>query len=69
MAKYYTPSEIRPLEKLIMDFSYANGYDPLNVFNDFLTFIIHGFSPGAPPLHSWKYKKQQNATFMEMVSV
>ncbi len=68
MAKYYTPSEIRPLEKLIMDFSYANGYDPLNVFNDFLTFIIHGFSPGAPPLHSWKYKKQQNATFMEMVS-
>lgn len=32
MAKFYTPSEIRPLEKLVMDFSYANGYDPLNVF-------------------------------------
>lgn len=67
MAKYDTPSDIRPLEKLILDFSYANGYDPLNVFNDFLTYIIHGFSPGAPPLHSWKYKRQQNATFMEMV--
>lgn len=67
MAKYYTPSEIRPLEKLIMDFSYTNGYDPLNVFNDFLAFIIHGFSPGAPPMHNWKYKRQQNAAFMEMV--
>ena len=66
MAKYNTPSEIRPLEKLIMDFSYSNGYDPLNVFNDFLTYIIHGFSPGAPPLHSWKYKRQQNEIFMEM---
>ena len=67
MAKYDTPSAIRPLEKLIMDFSYANGYDPLNVFNDFLTYIIHGFSPGAPPLQSWKYKRQHNLVFMEMV--
>ena len=67
MAKYDTPSEIRPLEKLVMDFSYTNGYEPLNVFNDFLTFIVHGFSPGAPPLHNWKYKRQQNAAFMDMV--
>lgn len=67
MAKYDTPYAIRPLEKLIMDFSYTNGYDPLDVFRDFLTYIIHGFSPGAPPLHSWKYKRQQNATFMNMV--
>lgn len=68
MAKYDIPSKLRPLEKLIMDFSYANGYDPINVFDDFLTYIIHGFSLGAPPLHSWKYKKQQNIVFMEMVT-
>lgn len=67
MAKYDTPEAIRPLEKLIQDFSYANGYDPINVFNDFLTYIIHGFSPGAPPLHNWKYKRRQNPVFMEMV--
>lgn len=67
MAKYNIPSKLRPLEKLIMDFSYSNGYDPINVFDDFLTYIIHGFSPGAPPLHGWKYKKQQNIAFMEMV--
>lgn len=52
MAKYDTPPAIRPLEKLIVDFSYTNGFDSIHVFNDFLTYIIHGFSPGAPPLHS-----------------
>lgn len=67
MAQYNTPSDIRPLEKLIRDFSYANGYDAINVFNDFLAYIIHGFSPEAPPMHSWKYKRQQNAAFMKMV--
>lgn len=67
MAKYDTPSGIRPLEKLIVDFSYQNGFDAMNVFNDFLTYIIHGFSPEAPPLHNWKYKKQHNRVFMEMV--
>lgn len=68
MAKYNIPSQIRPLEKLIVDFSYQNGFDAMNVFNDFLTYIIHGFSPGAPPLHSWKYKRQHNVAFMKMVA-
>lgn len=68
MAKYETPPTIRPLEKLIVDFSYTNGFDSIHVFNDFLTYIIHGFSPGAPPLHSWKYKRQHNRVFMQMVA-
>ena len=68
MAKYETPPPVRPLEKLITDFSYTNGLDPVNVFNDFLTYIIHGFSPGAPPLQSWKYKRQQNMKFMQMLT-
>lgn len=68
MAKYETPPPIRPLEKLITDFSYTNGLDPVNVFNDFLTYIIHGFSPGAPPLQNWKYKQLQNMKFMEILT-
>ena len=50
MAQYPVPKEIQPLAKLMADFAHACGYDPLTVFNDFLTFVIHGFSPGAPPL-------------------
>lgn len=68
MAKYETPPPVCPLEKLITDFSYTNGLDPVNVFNDFLTYIIHGFSPGAHPLQSWKYKRQQNMKFMQMLT-
>lgn len=68
MAQYPIPKEIQPLARLMTDFSHACGYDPLTVFNDFLAFVIHGFSPGAPPLKSWKYKRQQNAAFMGMVN-
>lgn len=68
MANYEVPKEIRPLAKRILDFSYAHGYDCMNVFSDFLTYIIHGFSPGAPPLKSWRYKRQQNVAFMEMTA-
>jgi len=46
MAGYDIPREICPLEKRISDFSVSCGYDPMTVFNDFLTFVIHGFSPG-----------------------
>ena len=39
MAPYNTPQAIRLLEKMICDFAYSNGYDPISVFNDFL---LHG---------------------------
>ena len=68
MAPYNTPQAIRPLEKMVCDFAYSNGYDPISVFNDFLRYVIHGFSPGAPPLMDWKYKRQQNRHFMEMLT-
>ena len=68
MVPYNTPQTIRPLEKTICDFAYSNGYDPISVFNDFLRYVIHGFSPGAPPLMDWKYKRQQNRHFMEMLT-
>lgn len=68
MATYDIPREISPLEKRISDFSLSCGYDPMTVFTDFLTYVIHGFSPGAPPLKNWKYKRQQNMAFMEMTA-
>ena len=68
MAPYNTPQAIRPLEKMVCDFAYSNGYDSISVFNDFLRYVIHGFSPGAPPLMDWKYKRQQNRHFMEMLT-
>ena len=68
MATYDIPREISPLEKLITDFSLSCGYDPMTVFTDFLTYVIHGFSPGAPPLKNWKYKRRQNMAFMEMTA-
>lgn len=68
MAGYDIPREICPLEKRISDFSVSCGYAPMTVFNDFLMFVIHGFSPGAPPLKNWKYKRRQNIAFMEMTA-
>jgi type I restriction enzyme M protein len=66
MAPYNTPQAIRLLEKMICDFAYSNGYDPISVFNDFLRYVIHGFSPGAPPLMDWKYKRQQNRRILHL---
>lgn len=64
---YEAPVEVRELEKLINDFTYRNGYDVRNVFQDLLRYIIHGFSlPNTPPLADWRYTKDQNKTFYEM---
>lgn len=69
MAKgYEAPHEVRELEKLINNFTYANGLEVTTVFRDFLRYIIHGFSiPGTPPLTDWRYTKEQNKAFAEML--
>lgn len=59
MARYEISNEIRPLDRLITGFASSCGYEIQTVFNDLLRFIIHGFSPGAPPISNWKYKRQQ----------
>ncbi len=66
---YEAPYEVRELEKLINDFTYTNGLQVITVFQDFLRYIIHGFSiPGTPPLTDWPYTKEQNKIFAEMLS-
>lgn len=59
MARYEISNEVRPLDRLITGFASSCGYEIQTVFNDLLRFIIHGFSPGAPPISNWKYKRQQ----------
>lgn len=63
---YEAPTEVRELEKLINSFTYQYGLDVSQVFNDFLTYIIHYFTPNAKPLESWKYKTEQTAVFWDM---
>ena len=50
MARYEISNEVRPLDRLITGFASSCGYEIQTVFNDLLRFIIHGFSPGAPPI-------------------
>lgn len=66
-SNYESPKEVRELEKLINSFTYQHGLDVSQVFNDFLTYIIHYFTPNAKPLESWKYKKEQTTVFWEML--
>lgn len=63
---YDVRPELRDFEKIISDFSFRNGFDVDAVFRDMLTYFIHGFSPLAAPLKSWRYSKEQNRTFYEM---
>lgn len=65
-SNYESPKEVRELEKLINSFTYQYGLDVSQVFNDFLTYIIHYFTPNAKPLESWKYKTEQTAVFWDM---
>ena len=66
MAKFELSNEVKPLDRIISRLAGECGYEVQQVFNDLLRYIIHGFSPGAPPLKDWKYKRQQNMAFLEM---
>lgn len=68
MAKNYdAPIELRGMEKMINDFSYKNGYDTYRVFDDFLRYVIFGFSLDEKPLENWEYKKEENTFFGELL--
>lgn len=65
-SSYNAPIEVRGLENMLRDFTYQNGFDIGNVFDDLLTFIIHGWSPSSPPLKKWSYTNDQTAVFYNM---
>lgn len=61
------PAEVREIEKLLRQFTYASGYNMAEVFNDMLRYIIGYFTWEAEPLKSWRYKKEDNIVFWKIL--
>lgn len=67
MSKHYeAPVEVREIEKLLRQFTYANGYNMPEVFNDMLRYIIGYFTWNPGPLKPWRYKKEDNIVFWKV---
>lgn len=64
--KTCVPTEIRSLERLITDLVYKCRAEISTIFDDFLVYVIHGFSPGEKNLENWKYGKEEAAMFYQM---
>jgi type I restriction enzyme M protein len=64
---YEAPPEVREIEKILRQFTYANGYDMTEVFSDMLRYIIGYFTWKAEPLKPWRYKKEQNIVFWKVL--
>ena len=64
--KTCVPTEIRSLERLITDLVYKCRAEISTIFDDFLVYVIHGFSPGEKNLENWKYGKEETAMFYQM---
>lgn len=67
MMKYETPAELRVLEKMLTDFTYSNGWDIDTVFDDWLYFIINNFNVNPKIDTAWRYTKEQNIVFHNMM--
>ena len=66
-SSYEAPAEVRELEKRLNDFSYRKGYNIDQVFDDFLRYIIWAFSLDGKPIDNWKYKKEEQLFFLELL--
>jgi len=70
MGKAYLSDEgIRPLEKLLKTFCMKTGYSQDAVFEGLLDYMCSFLNPSftPEPLQGWKYTKQDNETFYEMM--
>jgi len=68
MSKHYeAPVELRQLEKMLTDFTYHNGYEISNVFDNWLEFIIWSWSLDGKPIEGWRYKKEENKFFYDLL--
>lgn len=64
---YDAPAELRSLEKGFREFTYRNGMEMSQVFQDWLRFIIGNFTIHPEPDPSWRYTKEQNLFFHQMM--
>ena len=72
MAKAYLGDEaIRPLEKLLKTFCIKTGYTQDAVFEGLLDYMCSFLNPSftPEPLQGWKFTKQDNETFYEMMTM
>ena len=60
-------SDISTLQKAIEQFAYSNGKDVRRVFHDLLRFIVGTFNAQPEPDPTWRYTKEQNAEFHNMM--
>lgn len=59
--------KLKPLDQAMLSFCGKYGFDVSRIFDDFLRYIIHGYSiPGLPGLSDWKYTEEQNKGFLEL---
>lgn len=56
-------TEIRSLERLIASLAYKRKAEVSTIFDDFLTYVIYGFSLGEKSLENWKYGKEETVMF------
>ena len=64
--KTCVPTEIRSLERSIASLAYKCKAEVSTIFDDFLTYVIYGFSPGEKSLENWKYGKEETVMFYQM---
>lgn len=59
--------KLKSFDKAILEFCSKYGFESSSVFDDFLRYVINGFTiPGFPGLTDWKYTEEQNKGFFEL---
>ena len=64
--KTCVPTEIRSLERSIASLAFICKAEVSTIFDDFLTYVIYGFSPGEKSLENWKFGKEETVMFYQM---
>lgn len=60
-------TEVRKLERMLWDFEARHSVDITAAFNGLLDYIIGYFDPTGEPIRGWKFTKEQNVEFHEMM--
>lgn len=67
MGDYVLDKELRDFEKQFSMIVSATHHDSITVFDDMLTYIITAFNPEPYQNTGWRYTKEQNAMFWELM--
>ena len=60
-------AELKTFDKTVFEFCSRYGFEPSQVFDDFLRWVINGFTiPGLPGVKDWQYNDEQNKEFKKI---